>query len=98
MIRKSALKLAQKAEINALERIAQSLSAIPEIEQVIFFGSRARGDFNGSSDLDILIVIKDIKAKNKVISVLYDIELQSPEYEVSFWSSNFISGILCSRL
>jgi len=76
MIRKSALKLAQKAEINALERIAQSLSAIPEIEQVIFFGSRARGDFNGSSDLDILIVIKDIKAKNKVISVLYDIELE----------------------
>jgi len=79
MIRKSALKLAQKAEINALERIAQSLSAIPEIQRVIFFGSRARGDFNGSSDLDILIVIKDIKAKNKVISVLYDIEL---EYDV----------------
>ena len=79
MIRKSALKLAQKTEINALEKIAQFLSVIPKVERVVFFGSRARGDFNGSSDLDILIVIKDIKAKNKVISILYDIEL---EYDV----------------
>lgn len=63
MIRKSALKLAQKPEINALERIAQFLSAIPKVERVVFFGSRVRGDFIGSSDLDILIVIKVIYKK-----------------------------------
>ena len=36
MINKSALKLAQKTEINALERIAQFLSAIPKVERVVF--------------------------------------------------------------
>lgn len=76
---KSSLKLAQDAEINALEKVAESLSAFPEVERVIFFGSRARGDFDGSSDIDLLIVVTDIRIKNSVISILHDIEL---EYDV----------------
>jgi len=67
MIRKSALKLAQKPEINALERIAEFLSAIPKVERVVFFGSRARGDFIGSSDLDMLIVIKVIYMRRFIL-------------------------------
>ena len=76
---KSILKLAKKAEINALEKVAGSLSTLPEIERVLFFGSRARGDFDGSSDLDLLIVVTDIRVKNRVIGILHDIEL---EYDV----------------
>lgn len=78
MIR-SSLKFAQDAEINALERVTKSLSALPEIERIVFFGSRARGDFNCSSDIDLLIVVTDIRIKNRVISILHDIEL---EYDV----------------
>lgn len=75
----SSVKLASAPELNALRQTALSLSALPETELVVFFGSRSRGDFNGSSDIDILVVISDIKAKNRVISILHDIEL---EYDV----------------
>lgn len=72
----SSVKLATAPELNALRQIALSLSTLPATEAVIFFGSRSRGDFNGSSDMDILVVISDIKAKNRVISILHDIELE----------------------
>ncbi|MEM7827065.1 MAG: hypothetical protein QXQ40_02475 [Candidatus Aenigmatarchaeota archaeon] len=37
------MKLAQDYEINALEKVAKSLSVISEVEKIVFFGSRARG-------------------------------------------------------
>lgn len=73
------LRLASESEISALKEIALSLSALSGVEKVFFFGSRSRGDFDGSSDMDILIVVSDIHIKDKVIRVLHDIEL---EYDV----------------
>ncbi len=35
-----------------------------EIDKIILFGSRARGDYTKESDWDILIVIKNIHSKN----------------------------------
>ncbi len=72
---KSSLRLALDSEVDALKQMALSLSTLPETKRVVLFGSRARGDFDGSSDMDILVVISDIKVKNKVISILHDIEL-----------------------
>jgi uncharacterized protein len=79
MTGKSTLRLVQKKEIKALKRIAYASEAISQVESVVFFGSRARGDFDGSSDMDMLIVITDIRAKDRVIGVLHNIEL---EYDV----------------
>lgn len=76
---KSSIKFAIDSEVNALKKIAISLSNLPETEEIVFFGSRSRGDFNGSSDMDILVVITDIRVKNKIVSLLHDIEL---EYDV----------------
>ncbi|GAB4424055.1 MAG: hypothetical protein OHK0032_18820 [Thermodesulfovibrionales bacterium] len=76
IINKSSLRLALDSEVNALRQIALSLSSLPETEKVVFFGSRSRGDFDASSDMDILIVISDIRIKDKVISILHDIELE----------------------
>lgn len=73
---KSSVKLAIDSEMNALNQIAQSLSNLPETERVVFFGSRSRGDFDYLSDMDILVVISDIRAKNKIVSLLHDIELE----------------------
>lgn len=78
MRKRLALKFAQEAELRALEKATRELSAFPEIEKIVLFGSRVRGDFTGSSDLDLLIVLTDIRIKDRVISVLHDIEL---EYE-----------------
>jgi predicted nucleotidyltransferase len=98
-------QLASASEVEALGRISRSLSALPEVETAILFGSRSRGDFTGSSDFDILVVITDISAKNKVIGILHDIELEydmpiapviftSREYEVNRkFKSGFIENI-----
>ncbi len=72
-------RLANPSEIIALEKIALSLSGLSGVEKVVFFGSRSRGDFGGSSDLDLLIVITDIGIKNVLIRILHDIEL---DYDV----------------
>ncbi len=72
---KLSLKLAKEAEIKALEDVGKHLSTVSEVEEVIFFGSRARGDFDTLSDIDLLIILSDIKAKDKVIGLLHDIEL-----------------------
>lgn len=99
------VRFAFDSEVDALKQIALSLSALPETEKVFFFGSRSRGDFDGSSDMDILVVISDIKAKNRVISALHDIELEydvpvspviftSREYEINKeLKSGFIGNI-----
>jgi predicted nucleotidyltransferase len=72
-----ALKLAQRAEIQALENIVKSLSDLMCVKKIIFFGSSAWGDFEGGSDMDILIIIADIEAKGRVISIIHEIELEN---------------------
>ncbi len=99
------LKLAQDIEINALKKVTESLSGLHEVERIIFFGSRVRGDFDGLSDMDLLIIITDIEIKNKIIEYLHDIELEfdvplSPvifttkEYEINKkLKSSFIENV-----
>jgi predicted nucleotidyltransferase len=46
-----------------LRAIASRLRAeCPEIEDVRLFGSLARGDHTGASDVDVLIVVRDVSA------------------------------------
>ena len=71
--------LASDAELAALQHAAKLLGELPGIVKVVLFGSRARGDFSGSSDMDILVVVEGIAAKDKVVSTLHDLEL---EYDV----------------
>lgn len=68
--------LASPAERLALDEIAHVSARIDGVVKVVVFGSRARGDFDGGSDLDILIVLADICAKDAVISALHEIELE----------------------
>ena len=42
-----------------------------KVEEVIVFGSYARGDFKEDSDIDILIVVNDEKIENDVRKVAY---------------------------
>lgn len=49
------------------------------INEVVLFGSHARGDFNEDSDYDILIVLdKDYSGKdeNQILDLCYDIDLK----------------------
>ena len=52
--------------------INEIFSKYPEIEKVIIYGSRARGDYQNGSDID-LAIIGDIAVKDKIhISGLID--------------------------
>lgn len=51
-------------------------------KKVILFGSYARGDFNESSDIDIMILtdLSDdeiVKYRDKILDLTYDIELKN---------------------
>jgi len=73
------MRLSRDEEINALKKIEQLSSQLAGVKKIVFFGSRARGNFSGSSDMDLLVIISDIEIKNMVIRILHDIEL---EYDV----------------
>jgi len=56
--------------LKLFEDIKNSISKNPKINKVVIFGSRARGDYKKTSDIDICIYGKDIK--NIDINLLED--------------------------
>ena len=103
--RKKIFRLADRSEKEAIEKISSELSNLSEIEKVVIFGSRVRGDFDAFSDLDVLIVVKKIAVRHRVIHALheiemaYDIPLSPVIYTVREYAmnkklkSNFISNV-----
>ncbi len=51
---------ANKAEI--LPEITRRILSVSSPDQIILFGSYARGDFNPNSDLDLLIILPGMKS------------------------------------
>jgi predicted nucleotidyltransferase len=70
----TALRLGTAAENSALERVATGASHVASISRVVAFGSRVRGDFAADSDLDLLVLVDSIVAREEVIRFLYDID------------------------
>lgn len=46
------------------KQLVHIISAIPEVQKVILFGSRARGDFDDRSDIDLAIEAPSMEQKN----------------------------------
>lgn len=72
---KTKLPLALDSEREALARLAESAADYTDIVRIVAFGSRVRGDFHGASDLDLLVIVKNLKHKDKVIQLIHDLEL-----------------------
>lgn len=49
-----------------LKKIAKELSKIEDVKAVVLYGSLARGEFTSRSDIDLLILIADIKSQKEV--------------------------------
>ncbi len=68
-----------------LERIAKRLRETPgdDIEAIIAFGSRVRGDHTDRSDFDVLVVVKGLTPtrRSEIMNSIFDIEM---EHEMSF--------------
>jgi predicted nucleotidyltransferase len=54
-----------------IERINQIFSKYPQVEEVILYGSRAKGDFKNGSDIDLTL-----KGKNLTLSLANKISLE----------------------
>lgn len=72
-----------KKDKDILKAIVEEFSADKRILKVIIYGSRVRGDYKGTSDLDMLVLVdkKDRSIKNKILSIVYYYELQT---DISF--------------
>jgi uncharacterized protein len=68
------LALGTAIEEAALAEVSVRAGEVPAIVRVVAFGSRARGDFRGDSDLDVLVIVRDISSRAAVIRLLYGIE------------------------
>lgn len=55
------------------QEILEVFKQIPEIKQVVLFGSRARGDYKQTSDIDLAVTFKEIDKKLLLIHKLEEI-------------------------
>ena len=48
------------------------------IERLVLYGSRARGDYDAESDIDVAIIVKDLDRETKldILDVVADLELK----------------------
>ena len=54
-----------------IEKILPIIQAVASPDQIILFGSYARGNYTKKSDIDLLIIKKDLKNGNNIIDSLY---------------------------
>ena len=54
-----------------LEEITRRIRAVSDPEQIILFGSRARGDFGPDSDVDLLIIKDNIESTGAEAGRIY---------------------------
>jgi predicted nucleotidyltransferase len=54
-----------------IEQIVNLITSKVSPERIVLFGSYARGDNNENSDIDILIIIKNLKNERKITGLLY---------------------------
>lgn len=50
------------------------------VEQILLFGSVARGEETRQSDIDVLLVVSDKTVKEKIFDIAYDLMLQHDVY------------------
>ncbi len=75
-----ALKLTE-ADRKILRRICCQLSRLPFVKRILLYGSKARGDWEEESDLDLLVLVEGLseERKRKVREIVYQ----------AMWDENF---------
>ena len=78
--------------MNIVETVKSEINKIVSENEVILFGSRARGDHKSDSDWDFLILLptKSISKKKKA-------EIQARLYEIELATNEVISSIIHTK-
>jgi len=61
-----------------IDKLKEKIKEISPSAEIILFGSRARGDYDSESDIDLLILIDKKKkiTEEKIINLCYEFELK----------------------
>ena len=78
--------------LGRIKRYLQDLYG-DRLEAILLYGSEARGDSRPDSDIDILILLRgpvdSWRERSRIISALYDLQLEVPERHLSFLPIDF---------
>src|SRR5690554_1869226 len=82
------IKTLTKQETLALEELISRVNVVFRVKNMILFGSKARGDSNENSDVDIMVIIEEEETKEKR-NKLSDIS-----FEVNYkYDTNIYAGL-----
>lgn len=71
-------------EVLALTKLKSSVSECFSLDRIILFGSKARGDYDKDSDVDLLVIVgenNNFENKGKLSDIVFNINL---EYDTLF--------------
>jgi len=71
-------------QAQALVEIKNQIKEKFEIENIILYGSIVRGDFDDESDIDLLIITKDVlprRVRHEITDIVFDVNLK---YETNY--------------
>lgn len=79
------------------QKLAAGLRGIPGVERAVLFGSTARGESRPSSDVDLLVIVKDARSKaalmsrigklRRLVGARYGNRLQPVVYTLQEWKA-----------
>ena len=77
------VKYLSKNELKAVFQLKNKLLKMSPYVKLILYGSKARGDFDEESDVDILVIFPNLssKIKHKIMDIATEIEIK---YDVVF--------------
>lgn len=86
------------------QRLAAGLRAIPGVERAVLFGSIARGETRPTSDVDLLVIVRDARSKATLMSRMgelrrfvgtrYGNRLQPVVYTLPEWKARKGPGLV----
>jgi len=86
------------------QKLASGLRAIPGVDRAVLFGSMARGESRASSDIDLLVIVKDAPSKAQVMARMgglrrlvgtrYGNRLQPVVYSIQEWKARKGPGLV----
>lgn len=75
-MREQDIPMLTDSEVQAVTKLKKKIKETFSVKKLILFGSKARGDFNADSDVDLLVLVNEPKTRtlrNKLSNVQFEV-------------------------